>query len=271
MGDGPSPIAITASSTRFHPAIFNETLLGLLFGDKVYKYTVNLGVSSTAPPTWLFFLHFEYTLREKVFVSVREYRLSLAQAIRATISDQLFYQRDYLLYMSVSINIMHGGPGRSLSYASSALPTPPTTDNHSTITSQLSNIRTLMTQVVNGDKTRRGGRSDGNSRPTKAARKGDKGGGRGGQHQEKSGASGSNAGKSQKGLPFHKMMRSAQIRKRMVLEGPGGKIFYKHQKIRCDKEGCSFLHKCAVCVGPKVWGTIGARARDSSGTQSGTL
>ena len=30
------------------PAIFNGTLLGFLFGDKVFKYAGNLGVSSTA-------------------------------------------------------------------------------------------------------------------------------------------------------------------------------------------------------------------------------
>ena len=67
----------------YTPAIFNETLLGFLFGDKVFKYTVNLGVSSTAPPTWPFYpVHFEYTLHEKVFNNVREYHLSLAQSIR---------------------------------------------------------------------------------------------------------------------------------------------------------------------------------------------
>ena len=109
----------------YSPAIFNETLLNFLFGDKVYKYTVNLGVSSTAPPTWPFFLHFEYSLREKVFKNVREHHLSLTQAIWATITDQVFYQRDFLQPMSVAINVMHGGPGRTLSSTFSALPTTP--------------------------------------------------------------------------------------------------------------------------------------------------
>ena len=231
----------------FTPAIFNETLLGFLFGDKVYKYRVNFSASSSAPPTSPFFLHFEYTVREKVFMNVREYHLSVAQAIRATITDQVFYQRDYLQPMSVSINVMHGGPGRTLSFTSSAVPTTSTTANDSTIASQLSNLITLMTQMVDGRKTAQRGRIDGNSRPTKAARKGGKGGGRGEQQQEESGASGSNAGEIQNGLPFHKMMRSAKLRKRMVLDGPDGKICYKHQKVRCDKEGCLFVHNCAMC------------------------
>ena len=72
------------------PAIFNGTLLGFLFGDKVFKYAGNLGVSSTASPTWPCIVHFEYTLREKVFKNIREYHLSLAQSINATITEQVF-------------------------------------------------------------------------------------------------------------------------------------------------------------------------------------
>ena len=158
----------------FTPAIFNGTLLNFLFEDKVYKYTVNLGVSSTAPPTWPFSLHFENTLREKVFKNVREQYLSLSQAIWATITDQVFSLWDFLQPMSVAINVMHGGPCRMLSPISWAPPTSSTTTNDPAITSQLSNLISLMTQVVNGSKTEREGRSDGNSRPTKAARKGDK-------------------------------------------------------------------------------------------------
>ena len=74
----------------YTPAIFNETLLGFLFGDKVFKYSGNLCVSSIASSTWPFIVHFEYTLREKVFKNIRENHLSLAQSINATITDQVF-------------------------------------------------------------------------------------------------------------------------------------------------------------------------------------
>ena len=106
---------------------------------------------------------------------------------------------------------------------------------------------TLMTQVVNGSKRERGGRSDGNSRPTKAARKSDKGGGRGGQQQEGTSASGSNAGENQNGVSLREIMRSNQLRKRLILSGPDGKVCFKHQRVRCDKEGCTFAHFCAGC------------------------
>ena len=50
----------------YTPAIFNETLLGFLFGDKVFNYAGYLGVSFTAPLAWPFIVHFEYIVREKV-------------------------------------------------------------------------------------------------------------------------------------------------------------------------------------------------------------
>ena len=167
----------------YTPAIFNETLLGFLFGDKLFKDAGILGVSSTASSTWPFIVHLEYTLREKVFKNIREYHLSLAQLISATITDQVF-------------------------------------------TSQISTLFVLMAQ---------------------AARKDDKGGARGVQHQEGSSANGFNAGECQKGVPFFKILRSSRLRKRLVLSGPDGKVCFRHQKVCCDKEGCAFAHNCAGC------------------------
>ena len=189
-------------------AIFDETLLGFLFGDKVLNYAGYLSVSSKAPPTWPFSVHFEYTVREKVFKDIREYHLSLTYSINATISDLVFFQRDFLQPMSVAINVMQGEPCHTFSSTSSASPTSSTSTTDSAITYQLSTLIALVTNMANGSKGARG--------LAKAAR---------GQPQEGS------QGKDE--LTFHEM-KSNQLRKRLDLSGSNGKICFRHQKVRCD-------------------------------------
>ena len=68
---------------------------------------------------------------------------------------------------------------------------------------------------------------------TQSAHKGDREEASGVQHREKSSAIGFNAGKSLKGVPFFKILRSSRVRmsrlrKRVVLSGPDGKVCFRH-------------------------------------------
>ena len=95
----------------YTPAIFNETLLGFLFGDKLFKGAGILGVSSTASSTWPFIVHLEHTLREKVFKNIREFLLSLAQSISATITDQVFTSHVSTFFASMTQAARKGDKG----------------------------------------------------------------------------------------------------------------------------------------------------------------
>ena len=207
----------------YTPAIFNETLLGFLFGDNVFDHAGFLGVSSSAPPTWPFVIHFEYIVREKVFKDIRGHHLSLAQSINAAISDLVYFQRDFLQPMSVGVNVMQGEPCHTSSPTSSASPASSTSSTDSAITSQLSTLIALVSKMVNGNIGARG--------PSKVARK---------CAQPQKGTQGKNK------LTFNEMMRSHQLRKRLVLSG-SYKVCFRHQKVRCDKVGCTFVHNCAAC------------------------
>ena len=117
MGNGPSPFAVAYHPQRLHTGHFNETLLGFLFGDKWFKDAGILGVSSTASSTWPSIVHLKYTMREKFFKNIREYHLSLAQAINATVTDQVFTSRIATLFALMTQAAHKGDRGKQVGFS----------------------------------------------------------------------------------------------------------------------------------------------------------
>ena len=84
----------------FTPEIFSVAL-DFLFGEKVLGKTVKVGFGSVAPPSWEFFLEFEFAFRKRVFKAINHERQSLFTAMNIAIHDTELYQDEFLTGLRV--------------------------------------------------------------------------------------------------------------------------------------------------------------------------
>ena len=84
----------------FTPEIFSVAL-DFLFGEKVLGKTVKVGLGSVAPPSWEFFLEFEFTVRKRAFKAMNLECQSLVMAMWTAIHDTELYQDEFLTGLRV--------------------------------------------------------------------------------------------------------------------------------------------------------------------------
>ena len=204
----------------FTPEIFSVAL-DFLFGEKVLGKTVKVGFGSVAPPSWEFFLEFEFAFRKRLFMAIDSERQLLVTAMKTAIHDTGLYQDEFLTGLRVLSMWL---PSTASSSSASPRPTPAGPSGPLSEIAELAKIVEDLSKSVAGLAKRKDS-SNGGGDKCKGNKNGNEDSARQQQqHKEK----------------FNVYMREPRLRQQPHLAPDGGKICFKFQKNLCSDHTCPF-------------------------------